>query len=237
MFIKSLSKDGKIRHHTLLKFLCDICGKIFNREKHYADCMKNNKIYQGRDHCYKCHQRVIHQRPAYIAKMKKVNAGINKGDKNGMKQPAARKKASETRKKMFRDHPELKKINANKISKAWADGKFDGVRVGQCKWYAYKHSNGQIYKVQGTWELAFVKWLDKQKLSFQCHKKWIPYILNNRSKHWLPDFYVDKWHSYIDVKCEHFYIKEKFDAIEKCNPDIKIKVLFKKDLDKLGVII
>jgi hypothetical protein len=161
-------------------------------------------------------------------------SGANIGEKNGMKQLEARKKVSEARKMMFKD-PEIRKLYAEKTKNAWKNGKFDGVNVGQCKWFEYKHSDGQSYKVQGTWELAFIKWLDENKLEFLCHKKWIPYDLNGEIKNWYPDFWVKEWNSYVDVKCEHFYIKEKFDAIEKSNPDIKVLVLFKPDLIKLGV--
>lgn len=163
-----------------------------------------------------------------------IASGANRGDKNGMKQPEARRKVSEARKEMMKD-PKLRAFYAQKTREAWTAGKFDGVAVGQCKWYGYQHSNGKIYKVQGTWELAFIKWIDKNQLSFKCHRGWIPYILNSKKKNWYPDFWIDAWDSYVDVKCEHFYSEEKFTAIRSSNPNMKIKILFKKDLLELGI--
>jgi len=140
----------------------------------------------------------------------------------------------EYKEKMSKD-PELRKLYSAKTRKAWADGKFDGVRVGQCKWYEYKHSDGKAYKVQGTWELAFIEWLDKNDLDFKCHRGRIPYTLNGQNKNYYPDFWINEWNAYADVKCEYFYDREKFKEIKKSNKKINIKILLKKDLLKLGV--
>ena len=40
----------------------------------------------------------------------------------------------------------LERIKVSKqTAKAWADGKFNGVKTGKCKWYKYKHSSGKTY--------------------------------------------------------------------------------------------
>jgi hypothetical protein len=199
----------------------------------------NKEIYKNPEMRQKISDAVInaHKEDPNIRKrisqsLKK--SGANVGDKNGMKQLEARLKVSKARKEIMKD-PKERKACADRTRKAWEDGKFDGVRVGQCKWFAYQHSNGNIYKVQGTWELAFIKWIDENKLEFLCHRKWIPYILNGFKKNWYPDFWIKDWDSYVDVKCVYFYSQEKFDAIRQSNPDIKIKVLFKEDLEKLGI--
>jgi hypothetical protein len=250
-FMKKEGNSNKRRKGV--RIICDKCFKTFERIHRNQLVIENNILYD-RDYCNNCWRSILNNRPEYLKNMsksiikmyrnkpeirdkkRKSMMGKNIGILNGMKQEEARKKVSESRKKLFLN-PEFKKKHADMVRKAWSDGKFEGVRTGQCKWFEYKHSNGKIYKLQGTWELAFIKWLDKNNMKFECHKKWIPYILNGKKKNWYPDFYVYQWNAYIDVKCEHFYVKEKFDAIEKCNPKIKVKVLFKKDLDKLGVII
>lgn len=246
-------KKGKDSMRWYIEFLCDCCGNVYDRAERDHNRISKHELYD-KDYCEKCWRCVLAKRPSYrknisnmLLKRYKdrpelkqqisqtlINSGANIGDKNGMKQIEARTKVSVARKKMFED-PELRKIYSERTRKAWEDGKFEGVRVGQCKWYDYTHSDGTIYKVQGTWELAFVKWLDDTNLKFKCHRERIPYILEDNKKNWYPDFFVFEWDSYIDVKCEHFYIKEKFDAIQKCNPDIKVKLLFKKELKELGV--
>ena len=112
-----------------------------------------------------------------------------------------------------------------------------GVRTGRCKWYKYKHSNGNTYKVQGTWELAFIKWLDKNNILFKCHRGRISYFFNGIERSYYPDFWIDDWNCYIDVKCDYFYNEEKTKAIEECNPNIQFKTLFSENLKELGIIL
>lgn len=124
------------------------------------------------------------------------------------------------------------------MSKAWADGKFANVRTGRCTWFAYKASDGTIHKVQGAWELAFVYWLDMTGLTFTVHRgRLFYYSSDGRSHWWMPDFWVQDWNAWVDVKCDHFYSAEKFDAIRKHNPADTVKVLRLADLTKLGVSI
>ena len=213
-----------------------------------------NRYYDENDYCRKCWfgllNRTTERRNSnsdglkrfhsseggikYREKMSKIHKGKISGDKNPMKRPDVAKKVSEARKEMFKD-PDIRKIYSEANKKAWADGKFEGVRVGQCKWFDYKHSNGDVYKVQGTWELAFIKWLDKNNMKFTCHRGRIPYILKEEDHSYYPDFWVDEWDSYVDVKCRYFYNEEKFNAIRESNPVMNLKILYKKDLQELGV--
>ena len=253
MIIKYLIKShGIINTKTQIEFKCDQCKAKYSMVNRNYLSMKSSPYYI-KDYCSKCWRKVLNNRPEYKKNMSKaINKmyadrpeirdkkrksmmGKNAGDSNGMKQKEARMKVSKTRKKMFKDNPELKKLYSEKIKKAWADGKFDGVRVGRCKWYDYKHSNGNIYKVQGTWELAFIKWLDKSKMEFTCHRGRIPYIIDDTQRNYYPDFWVNIWDCFVDVKCKHFYNEKKFNAIRSSNPDKEIRILFKKDLHKLGV--
>lgn len=159
----------------------------------------------------------------------------NVGDLNGMKKIEAREKVSKTLKKFYEDNPEMKLKIGQTVSNAWKNGKFDGVKTGRSKWYKYKHSSGKEYKVQGTWELAFIKWLDEHNMEFECHKGRIPYYFNGINRNYYPDFWIKTWNCYVDVKCEQFYNKEKFDAIINDNQDIKILVLFDESLKRMGV--
>lgn len=81
-----------------------------------------------------------------------------------------------------------------------------------------------------------MKWADSQKLTYITHKGRIPYILNGEERSYYPDFWVDDWNCFVDIKNEYHYSlqREKFDVLKK--NDIEIKLLFKKDLLELGVI-
>lgn len=245
--------DEKKNTKTFIEFICDVCEEKYTRITRSYTNMQKNSLYD-QDYCVKCWRKRINNSPQYKINMSKAiqkmlienpdfgqnvsrglrKSGANIGDKNGMKQLEARQKVSRARKIMFQDS-KVRAHYSKKVREAWARGDFDGVRVGQCKWHDYLHSDGEIYKVQGTWELAFIEWIDKNNLEFKCHRGRIPYVLNGVDKNFYPDFWINKWDSYVDVKCPHFYVKEKFDAIRESNPDIEVKVLFKDDLVKLGV--
>ena len=148
-----------------------------------------------------------------------------------MKNIKIRKKVSNTRKNM------MTQAFRNKISeytaKAWADGKYEGVRVGQSKWYSYIHSNGTEYKVQGTWELEFIKWLDDNNLDFKCHEGRIQYVLKDQLKSYYPDFFVTEWGQYVDIKNEYHYNLQidKFNALKDQGNNIRI--ILKEELEQL----
>lgn len=162
--------------------------------------------------------------------------GVNRGKKNGMKQLSARRKVSISRRNMSEKN---RRIYSESTRNAWASGKFDDVRVGQCKWHDYILPTGKIVKVQGTWELKFIEWLVNNNFTFTVHKGRIPYNINGQQKNYYPDFYVSEWNCYVDVKNDYHYNlqREKFNAIRSCNPDIEIRILTKCDLIQLGLLL
>jgi len=251
IFKKRPTRTSKKTIHNLK---CYECGSDFIIKEQALKNRKKSVYFDSNNYCKTCwiyktcfSDSVIEKRKKTYQKTlekrsdetrKKISEFSRKrmmGDKNPMKRKDVAKKVSDARKKMFKENPEMRIRLAESSKKAWVDGKFEGVRVGQCKWYDYKHSNGKVYKVQGTWELAFIKWLDESNMKFICHRGWIPYILNEEDHNYYPDFWVNIWDSYVDVKCKHFYNAEKFNAIRESNPEMNLKILYKKDLQELGV--
>jgi hypothetical protein len=250
MIIKWL--DEKRNSNTRILFICDVCGKEFERiNKNHKKML--SKDFYDKDYCQSCWRKRLNNRQEYKEKMsiviKKLHEnnpeirekmrqsmiGKNKGNNNGMKKLEAREKVSKSRKKMFIENPILKDEISKIVRKAWKFGRFEGVKKGRCMWYEYIDRNNIKYKVQGTWELKFIEWLDKNSYDFICHRKRFPYIIDGKEHSYYPDFFVKQWDSYVDVKARCWYKKEKFDAIEKSNPEIKLKILFKNDLSNLGV--
>lgn len=154
-----------------------------------------------------------------------------------MKQKSIAKKMSITRSKRFKEDLTFKKQASGLMKKAWAKGLFDGVQTGRCKWYDYTSKNGINYKLQGTWELAYAKWLDENNINFKSHIHRIPYIQNDIEHNYYPDFYLSDEKLYVEIKniYHHSLNPEKFELIRAQNKDINIKLLFKKDLQKLGI--
>lgn len=243
--------DEKFNTKTKVLLQCDKCGSHQQRPyKKYVDLVENNDAFDM-DYCEPCWSKIRQKTPTAKKKMSEAIRNmieedpnwkvrnseskkgiIHLGDSNPMKNPKTSKKVSSTRKKLLSDPTERQKISDN-MRKAWADGKYDGVKVGISKWYTYKHSNGNEYKVQGTWELAFIEWLDENNMEFECHRGRIPYKLNGKDKNYYPDFWVNEWNCWVDIKNKYHYTlqEDKFKALAESGHNIKL--IFKKDLEQL----
>jgi len=171
----------------------------------------------------------LNKQRSETAKANKVNVG----SKNGMKQLEARKKVSDWRKNM----PEqLRRQISERTAQAWKDGKFDGVKVGRCKWYTI-NTKGGLIKVQGKWELMYALYLIDNGIRFYSHRGRISYIDGDgNSRSYYPDFYLVDEDKYVDIKADYFWElqKEKFQYIKEQN-ECQVEILLKKDLLKMGV--
>jgi UDP-glucose 6-dehydrogenase len=243
--MKKRNSDGlkrAMRTEEYHKKRCELVKQICMTDK-YRENMRTkiNNLYKNSNLKKKVSEGVLRaiknnpdilRRKSETMKKNKRNCGIL----NGMKKPEAREKVSKSSIERFKNPEERKKCSIS-TAKAWVDGKFEGVKTGRCKWYKYQHSNGQTYKVQGTWELSFIKWLDKHNFSFKCHKGRISYFYNGIERSYYPDFWIDNWNCYVDTKCDQFYNEEKMKAIQESNPQLTFKTLLSEDLKKLGVIL
>ena len=250
---KRKNLNDYIRNEKMIQLKCDKCGDIHERTLRHYNKMKKIELFD-KDYCNLCWRPILNNRPDKIEKMisglkevwkseekrKQMSDTIKmvkdiSGDKNPMKNIETRKKVGQTRSERMTDNERKKYSDGTK--KAWEEGKFIGVNnAWKCLWYDYEHSNGKVYKVQGTWELKFIKWLDDNNLQFDCHKGRISYIDDeNKSKNYYPDFFVYDWNLYIDIKSDFTYRgqERKFEILQNSNKNIKI--LFKKDLKKLNI--
>jgi len=243
--------DEKKNTKTRVIFRCDRCEELDDRNMKSHFKLKKENIDFDRDFCKKCWCQIRQKTENSKSKMSEAinlilerdpewkirnsiskKGKINIGEKNGMKSESARKKVSKTRTNLMKN-PEFRKIFSDGTKRAWFEGKFNEVAVGQSKWFEYIHSNEKTYKVQGTWELAFIKWLDDNNLIFDCHKGRLKYELEKNVHYYYPDFYVFEWNCYVDIKNDYHYSlqKEKFDALEK--EGYVIKIILKDELQKL----
>lgn len=244
--------------HHMLK--CDKCEVTHTRTVKHYNCMK--KKYQDlfdKDYCNACWRPILNNRPWYKEKMKnnlkllyasdrgaiiknKISSslkagGVNVGEKNAMKRPEVRAKVSATRTEMMKSETERLKYRQGSID-AHARGCYIGTKCGQTKWYDYVHSSGTVYKVQGTWELKFIAWLDQHDIDFLCHRGRIPYIDHSGIlRNYYPDFYLIKTDTYIDVKGDFWYnkSKQKFDILFQQYPKLKLEIYNKAKLQSLGI--
>jgi DNA-directed RNA polymerase subunit RPC12/RpoP len=98
------------------------------------------------------------------------------------------------------------------------------------------HSKGSYYKeiwMGSTWEVAYAKYLDKNKIKWQYEQE--TFDLDDTT--YTPDFYLPETDEYIEIK--GWWRKKaliKFNKFKKKYPEIKIKVLMFKELRQRKVL-
>ena len=257
--IKKKYKDGKTPtgkqlyiNKSMYMIECDVCKKEHYRDKGHYKKMKENVLFD-KDYCNNCWMKIQNNLPDRKEKNRKAqlmryanplerlktklaSKGNNAGDSNAMKRPEVRAKLSATRRKLMEDPNFRNKFRQPTID-AWKRGAYVGVNAS-CKWHTYHHTDGTTYKVQGTWELEFIKWLDKNNMNFRCHDDRLKYIDDSNKQHYYyPDFYVYEWDAYVDPKADYWYKKQvrKFELLEEQYPDIEIRILNRQKLTELGI--
>lgn len=230
--------------NSQVEITCKFCNTIFSVEyKHRKKVFCNRKCmnlyYRGENSTsFGKTYRTKETHPEWAKKVSDTHKlRRTLVDNNPMKNPDIAKKASETRKKLLQD-PAKRKIIADAMRKAWADGKFANVNVGKCKWFSFTKRNGEICKVQGKWELAYAKWLDENHINFKTHIGRFQYAFDDGTiRNYYPDFYLVDDDRYVEIKnaYHHSINKNKIDAVRSMNPNVRIDLLFKDDLVELGV--
>jgi len=109
------------------------------------------------------------------------------------------------------------------------------------RWKKYRNKKGKEYKVQGSYEYAYIKWLDSNNISFICHPSGVEYFSHeyNRKRKYYPDFYLIKENVYIDVKNDWLInnSQTKFEDIRKSNPNLKFQIISFRDLKNIGAVL
>ena len=83
-------------------------------------------------------------------------------------------------------------------------------------------------KFQGSWELEFYKWCEKNSVECKRNEKGFPYEWNGKRTYY-PDFYLSEHDAFVEVKG---YKTDRDDAKWKQFPE-KLLVVDKKDIDSI----
>ena len=99
-------------------------------------------------------------------------------------------------------------------------------------YYFCSYENRDIY-LNSSLEFAFAKFCDDNDIKWSKPKH-LKYTLNNRQHFYFPDFYINEYDLYIEVK-GYFWKndREKMCAVITCNQDKKIKIIQQKQLNEL----
>ena len=75
------------------------------------------------------------------------------------------------------------------------------VKCGRAKKIDYESPIAGEIKVDGNWELKVAQYLDSLEVIWRRNKKRFNYInINNKNSTYCPDFFVEDWNTYIEVK-------------------------------------
>jgi len=170
--------------------ICPFCKKEFNK-------------YGIKGHIWRVHTQK--------GQMHKPAENTKPWNKGKTKETSKRiLKASQEIKKTFEEHGHswTGKKHSSKTKKKMSETRkqmyLDGWEASSCgRAKKYKHESpiaGHI-TVDGKWELAVANYLDELKLSWKRNTKRFKYInLKGNISTYCPDFWVEEWKTYIEVK-------------------------------------
>ena len=119
----------------------------------------------------------------------------------------------------------------NAINKRYENGW--EVKCGRCKKINYHSEIAGDIKLDGSWELLVAKYLDKQKLNWIRNKKRFQYInLQNKKSTYCPDFYINDWNTYLEIKG----YETKLDKCKWSQFNENLLIWRKKDLKEKQII-
>ncbi len=161
-------------------------------------CNKNSKNSNYK----KTHERFCKLNPSreipHFQKLHNLNLlpPWNKGKKIGTS-PHKGKHFPNRKTKMQEQTKKKLSIKMNKlIENGWRP-----IACGRCKKYNYNSPIAGSITLDGTWELKVAKWLDSKNYNWKRNTKRFLYVsLDNKTKGYVPDFWVEEFDGYLEVK-------------------------------------
>lgn len=186
---------------------CKICKKEFETREEYKvyTCSKkcstvfrsgkNNPNYQGAYIIKTC--PICGKQFSSFKSINQKSCGKNCGNKlksiNASKTNLGKTKYT---------HKHLMKMSKERTGVKRSKEIRKKVSLGVSKWLQeHNFESKYIYKnikMRSNWEVLFATWLDNKKFHWEYEPK--RFYLKNQNSHYLPDFYVKEWKSFVEVK-------------------------------------
>ena len=160
------------------------------------------------------------------------NNGLSWEEMVGKKKAAFLKASWKEKRSKFRHSGSSKKIMSIKMKERYAAGW--EVKCGRAPKIEYESPIAGLVKLDGNWELKVAKYLDALNVKWKRNKERFQYnntIKGGISTH-CPDFYVEDWNQYIEVKG----YKTDLDEIKWSQFKYSLQIWDKDELKKLKIL-
>lgn len=132
-----------------------------------------------------------------------------------------------------RKHSEETKLKMAEIKNALYASGWES-KAGRCSKYDYTSPVAGTIKVDGSWELAFCKFADRNNLTWRRNKKRFPYVKpDGKVSTYQPDFYVEEWNAYVEIKG----YETDLDKAKWAQFNEPLIILRKKEIGKLDELV
>lgn len=239
-FSKHLKSCGKLIHHKdtleLLskciikddKYICPVCNKEFSK--------MGIGTHIWRKHCESSKNYISHCNDGY---KNGTRVGWNKGKTKETDSRIAAQCITyrqnhvlgKHKKAIAKNKESWKKNISTSINKFIQNNPdiYIGIyKRGFVKIYTY---NG--IKLQGTYELKFAIWCDKNSIKWQRNRQGFEYFYLNKIHKYFPDFYLPELDEYVEVK-GYKVIKDLF-KWKQFPADKKLNIVDDRIMKKLGI--
>lgn len=182
----------------ITEYICQYCGKVCKNKnslaQHEIRCKENpNKI--------KIVSNFIEYNNSIKSGERKASNQFIKAKELGLSIP---KMSDETKQKISnvwkgRKHTKETKEKISKTMQQVVKDKpdsYNGVNInGKVKKYKYNNVS-----LDGTWELIFVQYLDKNNIKWKRPNKGIEYVWENTIHIYYPDFFLVDYNVFVEIK-------------------------------------
>jgi hypothetical protein len=235
---------------------CNVCSKSFKTESGFKSHTKKScdkHINKCRNkNCPKCGFKIANKIESHInicdgsgpRRLKKRREGGHQWAKGKTYEELFGKEKAQERieelKLNYKENPiiiddDVEQERRNKIRIKIIERYANGWEstAGRCKKISYFSNVAGNIKVDGTWELSVAKYLDSLGVNWIRNKKRFKYFnsIKNRTSTYCPDFYVEEWGCFIEVKG----YKTELDDIKWANFKDKLEIWDKDKLTSLGI--
>mgnify|MGYP000002528174 FL=1 len=237
--------------------ICEICKKEELKKYRYiatfkqTKCINCSNILNGRNN----KDKISATNKKYFETHAHPRLGVKHTDEARRKIVENRKPytiSEETRKKLSlasKGRNLGKKHTPEAIEKMRQKAIKNARRGSDCNFYGktyyakvveYQRKDGKTIKLKSNWEVKFAQYLDSNNINWEYEKQPFPitYEYEGKIKNgtYIPDFFLDN--EVIEVKGYwHKDARVKFDTFKIQYPEIKIRLLEKKELRELGISI